>query len=184
MAPNLQFVTPGKTDWKRFSAALGLSTAALTGIGFAASSGLIAFAATTVQTPFTVQASSITGAKFSMVPGANAETGAGGTPAGVVQMDGQMSNLVITKDIPVPGTSITIHMAIKAGATTPVQATGMMIDTNSITADNAGFGKMVMDAGVGLSSDTLTMTNATLLVPYLSVDSITLPGMSVSVTFS
>ncbi len=176
---------PGKTSWKRFSAAMVLSTMALSGIGFGASSGLIAFAADSVQTPFTVAASAINGSTFKMVPGSNQETGAGSAPSGVVSMDGKMTNLTITKDIPVPGTSVTIHMKITAGDNgTDVNATGLLIDTNSIQADQGGFTNMIMDAGTGLSAPALTMTNATLQVPYLSVNSITLPHMNVAVSFS
>jgi hypothetical protein len=172
-------VERGRTDWKRFWAVIVVAFALLAGITTMVAKGMVALAST-LPLPFTIKSSSIHGSNFTLVPGIAKSDGQ--TPVSVIQMDGTMQDMQITKSIDLPGGG-TLNLTISAGSHTAVSGNGLTIDAASVAADSQSFDKLTMDSGKGLSAPSFDMKNATLQVPYLYANSITLPDLNLSVSF-
>lgn len=143
------------------------------------SDNLLAMAAS-VPIPMTITATKITSGNMTLVPGLSKADNE--TPVGVVQMDATISNQVISKALDIPGLGT---VTVKITTTEDVTAKGLTLDLTSLKADQAEFSNLVLTtSGVGFeqSADTQTLTNATIESPYLLANSITLPGISLSVS--
>ncbi|WP_062309819.1 DUF6230 family protein [Alicyclobacillus sendaiensis] len=177
MYPEMAMPMEGRTNWKVFA---GVMAAGVTGIG--ALTGMlmngVVSAAVNLPVPFTVQASSIQGSSFSLAPGQvpNQQEG-----AAQIQMDGTLQDMKITKTVDTPLGTFQISISAGSGST-PAQATGMTVYASSLGGDTSFPNGLAMDASTGqMQASQLQMSNATLQVPYLSTQSITLPGMSLSI---
>ncbi|WP_051343898.1 DUF6230 family protein [Alicyclobacillus herbarius] len=167
---------PGKTSWKHFWAVMALALIALAGLTAMISKGMVALAST-LPMPFTIYADSITGDNFSLVP--NYDRSHGGAIS-VIKMDQTLHNMTITKSVSIAGHTLSLN--ISAGSGSPVQGSGVLVDASDIQAGVNSFDGMVMDANSGISAKGITLKDATLQVPYLSADSMTLPDMHLSVS--
>lgn len=140
---------------------------------------VIAMAAS-VPIPMTITATKITSGNMTLIPGLSKADNQ--TPVGVVQMDATISNQVISKSLAIPGLGT---VTVKITTTQDVTAKGLTLDLTSLKADQADFTNLVLTtSGVGFeqSADTQTLTNATIDSPYLLANSISLPGLSLSVS--
>jgi hypothetical protein len=140
---------------------------------------MIALAAS-VPIPMTITADSITSGNMTLIPGLSKADNQ--TPVGVVQMDATITNQVISKSLAIPGLGT---VTVKITTNKPVTIKGLTLDLTSLKADEAKFTNMTLSTGgIGFeqTADTQTLTNATIESPYLLANSITLPGLSLSVS--
>lgn len=177
MYPEMAMPMEGRTNWKVFAGVLAGGVAGIGALTGMVMNGVVS-AAVNLPIPFTVQASSINGTGFNLAPGQvpNQQQG-----AAQIVMNGTLQNMKITKQINTP--LGTLQVTISAGTgSTPVQATGMTVYASSLSGDTSFPQGLAMDASSGtLSGSQLQMNNANLQVPYLSTQSISLPGMSLSI---
>jgi len=178
MYPEMAMPMEGRTNWKVFAGVMAGGVAGIGALTGMVMNGVVS-AAVNLPIPFTVQASSINGTGFSLAPGQvpNQQQG-----AAQIVMNGTLQNMTITKQINTPLGTFNINISAGTGST-PVQATGMTVYASSLGGDTSFPQGLAMDASSGtLSGSQLQMSNATLQVPYLSTQSISLPGMSLSIT--
>ncbi|SIS85180.1 DUF6230 family protein [Alicyclobacillus vulcanalis] len=177
MYPEMAMPVEGRTNWKVFAGVMAGGVAGIGALTGMLMNGVVS-AAVNLPVPFTVQASSINGQSFSLAPGQvpNQQQG-----AAQIQMNGTLQNMQITKTVNTPLGTFQISISAGSGQT-PVQATGMTVYASSLGGDTSFPNGLTMDASTGsMSASQLNMNNATLNVPYLSTQSITLPGMSLSI---
>ena len=172
----------GQTRKTLFWVVLLIALLALTALVGLASRGAIAMAAA-VPVSFTTTNQSIKATNFKLYPGVSQADKS--SPVIVQQLDATISGLKITKQFSVLGHTITFTMT--AGTSTPVTANGLMIDANSVNVGNVQFSGMSLNAnGIGgLENDasSATFTNATIVSPFLLANSMTLPDLSLSLSF-
>ncbi|MBF8376780.1 hypothetical protein IW967_02675 [Alicyclobacillus mali] len=177
MYPEMALPMEGRTNWKVFAGVMAGGVAGIGALTGMLMNGVVS-AAVNLPVPFTVQASSINGTGFNLAPGQvpNQQQG-----AAQIQMSGSLQNMTISKTVNTPLGTFQINISAGSGST-PVQATGMTVYASSLGGDTSFPSGLTMDASSGaLSGSQLQMNNATLQVPYLSTQSITLPGMSLSI---
>ncbi|MDI9260391.1 DUF6230 family protein [Alicyclobacillus sendaiensis] len=177
MYPEMAMPMEGRTNWKVFAGVMAGGVAGIGALTGMLMNGVVS-AAVNLPVPFTVQASSIQGSSFSLAPGQvpNQQQG-----AAQIQMNGTLQNMQITKTVNTPLGTFQISISAGSGST-PVQATGMTVYASSLGGDTSFPSGLTMDASNGsMGASQLQMNNATLQVPYLSTQSITLPGMSLSI---
>jgi Family of unknown function (DUF6230) len=136
--------------------------------------------AAVVPVPMTITATSIKSGNMTLIPGLSKSDNQ--TPVGVVQMDATITNQVISKSLAIPGLGT---VTVKITTNKPVTVKGLTLDLTSLKADQAQFTNLVLStggAGFEQSADTQTLTNATIESPYLLANSITLPGLSLSIS--
>jgi hypothetical protein len=136
--------------------------------------------AASVPVPMTITASKIASGNMTLIPGLSKADNQ--TPVGVVQMDATITNQVIQKSLSVPGLGT---VTVKITTSQPVTVKGLTLDLTSLKADQAQFTNLQLTtSGLGFeqSADSQTLTNATIESPYLLANSITLPGLSLSVS--
>jgi len=178
-----QPMSGGRTDRKVFWIVLMLSLFALTGMVSLVSKGAIAMAAA-VPVPFTIQATTLSGRNFHLYPGISQADNS--TPVAVNQMDCTIADLVITKPISIPGLG-TITVKMSAGNGTPANLTGLTTDVAALGTSSAVFQGLSINTGpdaLDLTAPTATLNNPNISSPYLLVNSITLPGLSLSLSFN
>lgn len=171
----------GTTDRKVFWIVFLVSLFMLSGLLTMVSKGAVALAAA-VPVPFTVQTGTLNGTKFHLYPGLSQADNA--SPVGVTQMDCSISTLNISKSIPVPVLG-NVKVNLSSGKTTPVTINGLTIDAASLGVDEAKFNSLSLSAagnGLDMNAPTTTLTNATIASPYLIANSITLPGLSLTLS--
>lgn len=175
----------GKTNWKVFWAVLGAGLMVVSGLAGLVANGAIAMAAA-IPMPFTVEADEIVSddGSFQLVPDLAPTSD---EPVAVVTMNGSLSNLRIRKSVTVGGVTATLTISAGTG-TTPVRARGLTTNAATIEASEAEFTNLVQDASgngkLSTPDGSMTLSGATLEVPYLAASSITLPGMRLSVNVS
>jgi hypothetical protein len=173
----------GRVNRSIFWPVMLASLLVLCGMGVLVSRGAIAMAAT-LPVPFTVQASSINATSFKLYPGLSKADNA--TPVGVNQLDGTLSNLVISKTISLPVIG-NVTVSLKAGQNTPVNVSGLTTDVSALTASSATFQNQSVSSSENgnpfeVDATSATLTNADISSPYLFANSITLPGLSLSIS--
>lgn len=173
----------GKTDRRIFWGAMLASFLVLGFMTFMISSGAVAMAAST-PIPFTIQASVIKGTNFHLYPGISGADHS--TPVAVNTLDGTIADQVISKTIQVPVIG-PVTMKLSAGSNgKPVTVTGLTTDLSSYNSSSSSFSNMDLTTGTanGFEQDATSaeLDNVTINSPYLQVNSITLPGLSVSIT--
>jgi hypothetical protein len=154
----------------------------LGGIATLVSKGAIAMAAA-VPVPVTVTSSMIKTTKFRLYPGISQADGA--SPVAVNQLDGTLANLVITKTVSLPVIG-NVTVTLKAGQNTPVSTTGLTTDLAALSSESATFvGQSVSSNANGnafeIDAQAVTLNNITINAPYMIANSMTLPGLTLSV---
>ena len=172
----------GETNRTVFWVVLLIALLILAGMAYLVSRGAIAIAAA-LPVPFVVKGQTLQGSNFHLYPGISQADNS--TPVGVVQMDTTITDLQIIKtfNVPVLGN---VTLTLKAGSSTPVTIKGMTVDSTGMTLNQAQFSGLSINAngqgGFEIGSRTTTFTNATINTPYLLINSITLPGLSISLS--
>lgn len=179
---NMDLPMIGQTRKTLFWVILLIALLALSALVNLASRGAIAMAAT-IPVPFTTTNQSIRATNFRLYPGVSQADKS--SPVVVQQLDATITGMKVIKKFSLMGHTITFTMS--AGNSTPVTASGLTIDANSLNVDNVHFSNMTLSAGGngGLENDasSATFTNATIISPFLLANSMTLPGLSISLSF-
>jgi hypothetical protein len=178
-AVSVDTVIVSNTDRRIFWPVLLAGLCALSIMLFLLSDNVIAMAAS-VPVPMTITATKITSGNMTLVPALSKADNQ--TPVGVVQMDATITNQVISKSIAIPGLGT---VTVKITTNKPVTVKGLTLDLTSLKADQAQFSNLVLTtsgAGFEQSADSQVLTNATIESPYLLANSITLPGLSLTVS--
>jgi hypothetical protein len=173
----------GRTNKTIFWSVMVIALLALFGMFGAVENGAIALAAAT-PVPVTVQAQVINATSFHLFPGVSSADNS--TPVAVNQLDGTIQDLVITKSIDL-GPLGTITVKLEAGQTTPVSVTGLTNDATALSVGQAQFQNLVLNTGpnpLDQTATSATLTNVTITSPYQAASSITLPGLTLSITHS
>jgi hypothetical protein len=172
----------GQVNKNLFWSILLIALLALTGMVTLASRGAIAMAAT-IPVPFTVSNGTLIASNFKQYPGLSQADKS--SAVAVSQMNATINNMVITKKLNFFGHTITVKLS--AGTNSPVVANGLTIDANSLNIDTAKFNNMSLNSagagGLEIDATNANFTNAVINSPYLLVNSITLPNLSVSLSF-
>lgn len=174
----------GATNRAVFWSVLLVAFLLLGGIATLVSKGALAMAAA-LPVPVTVQASSIKTTSFRLFPGVSGADNK--SPVAVNQLDGTLTDLVITKTVTLPIAG-NVTITLKAGQNnTPVNATGLTTDLSALSANNADFqGQSVSSNANGndfeVDAKTATLTNVNISSPYLISNSMTLPGLTLTVS--
>lgn len=175
--------TIGQVNKNLFWSILLVALLALTGMVALASRGAVALAAT-IPVPFTVQSTTINGSNFKLFPGVSPADNS--SPVAVSQLNASITGMLITKQFNVLGHTVTIKLSAGGAGSSPVVANGLTMDANSLNIGTAQFNNLTLNAGGtgGLEQDASTaiLSNATISSPYLLANSLTLPGLSVSLS--
>lgn len=154
----------------------------LGGMGVLVSRGAIAMAAA-VPVPVTVTSTMIKTTKFRLYPGISQADSV--SPVAVNQLDGTLSNLVITKTVSLPVIG-NVTVVLKAGQNTPVSTTGLTTDVAALSSESATFNGQAVSSNANgnafeIDAQTVTLNNITINAPYMIANSMTLPGLTLSV---
>jgi hypothetical protein len=172
----------GQTRRTLFWVILLIALLALAALASLASRGAIAMAAA-IPVPFTTTNQQIKATHFRLYPGVSQADKS--TPVVVQQLDATIAGLKVIKKFTLLGHTVTFIMS--AGTSTPVTASGLMIDANSLNVNQVQFQNMTLSASGsgGLENDasSATFTNATIISPFLLANSMTLPGLTISLSF-
>lgn len=170
----------GYTHPMVFWSVLLVALTLLTGMVSMVANGAIAVAAS-VPVPVTIQAGTLNGTGFHLYPGVSRADQSSGV--GVAQMDCTINNMTITKQVPLPVIG-NVNFTLTSGSSTPVTLGGLTTDLNSLGANQASFQNMSLNTGgstgLDINSTSTTFTSANINSPYLLVNNITLPGLSIS----
>jgi hypothetical protein len=173
----------GRTNRTIFWSVMLVATLVLFGMFGAVENGAIALAAA-APVPVTVQAKVIQGAHVHIYPGISPADNS--TPVAINQFDGSITDLVISKSISV-GPLGTFTIKLEAGQNTPVSVTGLTNDATALSMDEGQFQNLVLSTGpdpFDQTASSATLTNVTITSPYQAANSITLPGLTLSITHS
>ena len=179
--PDPANIMVGRTDRRIFWGILLASLLVVGVMSYMISSGAVAVASS-MPIPFTIQATTIQGSNFELYPGVSKADNS--TPVAVNTMNCTITDLVISKTLQVPVIGA-VTVKFTAGSTTPATLNGLTTDVSSLNANSAAFQNMTLTAaGAGLDqgASSVTLSGVTIDSPYLMVNSITLPGLSVTVT--
>ena len=172
----------GQTRKTLFWVILLIALLVLAALVSLASRGAIAMAAA-IPVPFTTTNQEIRATHFRLFPGISQADKS--TPVVVQQLDATIDGLKVIKKFSLLGHTITFTMS--AGTSTPVTANGLMIDANSLNVNQVQFQNMTLSSSGsgGLENDasSATFTNATIISPFLLANSMTLPDLSISLSF-
>jgi hypothetical protein len=172
----------GQTRKTLFWSILLVALLALTLLISLASRGAIAMAST-IPVPFLLTNQSLTARNFKLYPGISSADKS--TPVAIQQLDATVKGLVITKKFSIMGRTVTMTMSAGSKAT-PVTASGLTIDANSVNVDSVQFTNMTLSAAGtgGLENDASigTFSNVVINSPFLLANSITLPDLSVAIS--
>lgn len=173
----------GQTRKTLFWVILLIALLALTALVNLASRGAIAMAAT-IPVAFTTTNQSIKATNFKLYPGVSQADK--NTPVVVQKLDATITGMKVIKTFSLMGRTVTFTMTAGDHGT-PVTTNGLLIDANSVKVDSVQFNGMTLSSAGngGLENDasTATFTNATIISPFLLANSMTLPGLSVSLSF-
>ena len=173
----------GKTDARIFWGVMLVASLFLAFLVHEISSGAVALAMND-PVSFTMTGTELDGTNFKLYPGISSADNS--SPVAINQMDGTVKSMVISKQIslPVAGT-FTIKMSAGNG-NTPVSMTGLKADvgafqSGSFTASNltlstGGINGFEQDAG------SVVIANPDINLAYMSLNSTTLPGLTVSIS--
>ena len=173
----------GKTSRWIYSLTLLVSFAVVAVMFVFIARGSIAVAAS-LPGSFQVTADSISGTGFSLTSGLDPQ----GQPVGVATFQSAtIVNQVITKTISVLGHTITVNISSTGNST----ATNLVTDVFSQTAGTATLTNLKLTNNSGTpesitqTADSATLgSNVTINSPFLSASSITIPGLSISISIS
>lgn len=187
LAPEVEQVPlVGKTHRLTYSVTLLVSFALLAVLSIFIANGAVAVAATLPGT-FNIKASSIQGTGFNLTPGI-----INGKPVAVNTLTtATIADEVITKNIPLGGgLVVTVTITSGGGAGGPATATNLLTDIQNQASDSAtltNFKLTDVSSPLDLvqqTADAATLTNVSIDSPFLSASSITLPNLSISISFT
>lgn len=170
----------GKTDRRIFWLLILGSCLVVAFILHMISSGAIALAAA-APVPFTIQADTINGSDFKLYPGLSQADNS--TPIAANQMNCTINNLVISKTLQIPVVG-NITVKFSAGSKTAATLNGLTTDVSALNASSASFQNMSLTSGgngFDQQASSATLNAVTINSPYLMVNSITLPGLAISI---
>jgi hypothetical protein len=176
----------GKTHRMTYSLTLLVSFALLAVLSVFIANGAVAVAATLPGT-FNIKATSIQGTGFNLTPGI-----INGKPVAVNTLaTASIANEVITKNIPLGGgLVVTVTITSGNGSGGPATASNLVTDIINQGSDSAtltNFKLTDVTSPLDLvqqTADAATLTNVSIDSPFLSASSITLPNLSISITFT
>jgi hypothetical protein len=136
-----------------------------------------------VPIPVTLKAASIKTTSLRLYPGITQVNTSSPT---VNQLDGTLSNLVISKTVALPVVG-NVTVTLKAGQNTPVTTTGLTTDLSVLSSGLATFEDQAIfnnanDNAFGSDVQTVTLNDVTISAPYVIANSMTLPGLTLSIT--
>lgn len=176
----------GKTRRWIYSLTLFVSFAVVAVMFVFIARGSVALAASLPGT-FNVKASTLAGSGFSLSPA----IAPNGQPVAVNTLaTATITNQVITKTISVFGHTVTVTISAGGGSGGPATATNLVTDISGQSSDSATLSNLQLsDVNVGIdivqqTADTATLTNVSIDSPFLSASSITLPNLSISISFT
>ncbi len=171
----------GKTDRHIFWLLILASCLVVAFILHMISSGAIALAAA-APVPFTIQADTINGNDFKLYPGLSQADNS--TPIATNQMNCTINNLVISKTLQVPVIG-NVTVKLSAGSKTAATLNGLTTDVSALHARSASFQNMSLTSGrsgLDQQASSATLNSVIINSPYLMVNSITLPGLAISIS--
>ncbi|HEY7415689.1 MAG TPA: DUF6230 family protein [Ktedonobacteraceae bacterium] len=173
----------GKTDTRIFWGVMLVASLVLAFLVHEISSGAVALAMN-APVSFTMSGTELDGTNFKLYPALSSADNS--TPVAVNQMDGTVKNMVISKQItlPVAGT-FTIKMAAGSG-NTPVSMSGLKADVGAFQSGNFTATNLSLNTagtnGFEQDADSVVITNPDITLPFMSMNSTTLPGLTVTIT--
>ena len=178
------FVVIGRVKPLIFWSVMLVSSLLLAGLLFLASNGTLAVAAE-LPTPFTIKADTFDIKNSTTVLGISK---AGHTiPVAITTDSATATNLSISKEVSLPFVG-TVNFTLRAGQHQQVRLFGTRTDVQTLSGTTAHLTDDVTSIddpnGVRLTAADESLTNVTIKAPYLSVDSGTFPGLSLSVSRS
>ncbi|EFH85805.1 DUF6230 family protein [Ktedonobacter racemifer] len=173
----------GRVNRTAFWVVMLVALTFLSGMTFLISKGAVAMAAA-VPIPVTVKASSIKTTRFRLYPGISQADGK--TAVAVNQLDGTLSDLVITKTVSLPVVG-NMTITLKAGQNnTPVSTTGLTTDLAGLHSESATFNGQAVSSNANgnafeIDAQSVTLNNIDISAPYMIANSMTLPGLTLTV---
>lgn len=176
----------GRTRRLIYSLTLLVSFALVVVLGALVANGAVAVAAT-LPGSFNIKATSLVGTGFNLTPGI-----INGKPVAVNTLaTASITNEVITKTIPLGGgIVVTVTITSGGGSGGPATASNLVTDILTQGADSAtlkNFKLSDVPTPIDLvqqTADSATLTNVSIDSPFLSASSITLPNLSVNISFT
>lgn len=172
----------GQTNRNIFWVVLLIALIIMTGMVSLVTRGAVAVAAA-IPVPFVVKGQTMQGSNFHLYPGISGADHS--TPVSIIQMDTTITDLKIIKsfNVPVMGN---ITLTLSAGSSTPVTIKGLTINSTGLNLSQAQFQSLSINAngrgGFEIGSSSTTFTDSTINSPFLLINSITLPGLSISLS--
>lgn len=178
----MQSVVVGTTNWKRFRLVMAGAFAVLViMVANVITGGLALGVNLSGVGPFTLQFQQLKASQFTLIPNV---VGTNGKPVSDVSLNGKIVGLVLSKTVPVPGTSHSITVSITAGTpSNPVQISGLVLDAKDIQSATSNFQSLQVGSSsgrFGLASPAIVLNNANIIGRYLNAGNISLPSLSVS----
>jgi hypothetical protein len=173
----------GKTDARIFWGVMLVASLFLAFLVHEISSGAVALAMN-APIAFTMTGSELDGSNFKLYPGISSADNS--SPVAINTMDGTVKSMVISKQVslPVAGT-FTIKMSAGNG-NTPVSMTGLKADVGAFQSGNFAASNLTLNTGGtnGFEQDagSVVISNPDITIPYMSLNSTTLPGLSVTIS--
>lgn len=176
----------GRTRRLIYSLTLLVSFTLLIILGVLVAKGAVSVAAT-LPGSFNIKAASIVGTGFNLTPGI-----INGKPVAVNTLaTASITNEVITKTIPLGGgIVVTVTITSGNGSGGPATASNLVTDLITQGADSATLKNFKLtDVTTPLdlvqqTADSATLTNVSIDSPFLSASSITLPNLSITISFT
>ena len=173
----------GKTDKRIFWGVMLVASLFLAFVVHEISSGAIALAMN-APIAFTMTGSELDGSNFALYPGISSADNS--TPVAINTMNATVKSLVISKQITLPGAgTFTLKMAAGSG-NTPASITGLKADVGAFQSGNFTASNLSLNtAGInGFEQDagSVVITNPDITIPFMSVNSTTLPGLTVTIS--
>lgn len=174
----------GEVNRSTFWTVMLIALTLLSGMTILISKGAIAMAAA-VPVPVTVKAATLKTTSFRLYPGVSQADGK--SPVAVNQLDGTLADLTISKTVSMPIIG-NVTITLKAGQNnTPVSTTGLTTDVSALSSDSATFGGQSVSSNANgndfeVDAQTATLNNVNISSPYLIASSMTLPGLTLSVS--
>ncbi len=173
----------GKTDARIFWGVMLVASLFLAFLVHEISSGAVALAMN-APVSFTMTGTELDGSNFKLYPGISSADNS--TPVAVNTMNGTVRDMTISKQItlPVAGT-FTIKMSAGNG-NTPVTMTGLTADVGAFQSGNFTAQNLSLNTagtnGFEQDASSVVINNPDITLPYMSLSSTTLPGLTVSIT--
>lgn len=173
----------GKTDVRIFWGVMLVASLFLAFLVHEISSGAVALAMN-APIAFTMTGAELDGSNFALYPGVSSADNS--TPVAINQMNATVKSLVISKQITLPGAgTFTLKMAAGSG-NTPVSISGLKADVGAFQSGNFSATNLTLNTagtnGFEQDAGSVVINNPDISIPYMSMNSTTLPGLTVSIS--